>query len=120
MLNASTAYQTLPIVEDAFLKDNSAFVFYILEMTFGEKTRSHIIYVTIVRQRKISESWARSTRIRVCLKTEIFFSVFKGKNYPSTFSVFESFSVIHMKTLKRRKDDSIPYGACVMLEEHDV
>ena len=56
MLNASTAYQTLPIVEDAFLEDNSAFVFYILEMTFGEKTRSHNIYVTIVRQRKISES----------------------------------------------------------------
>ena len=35
-LNASTAYQTLPIVEDAFLEDNSAFVSYILVMTFGE------------------------------------------------------------------------------------
>ena len=44
----------------------------------------------------------------------------KKKNYPSTLSVFESFSAIHTKTLKRRKDDRIPYGACVMLKEHDV
>ena len=36
MLNASTAYQTLPIVEVQFLEDNSAFVFYMLLMTFGE------------------------------------------------------------------------------------
>ena len=35
-LNASTAYQTLPIVEIAFLEDNSAFVSYILVMKFGE------------------------------------------------------------------------------------
>ena len=28
--------------------------------------------------------------------------------YPSTLSVFESFSAIHMKTLQRRRDDSIP------------
>ena len=35
-LNASTAYQTLLIVEVAFLEDNSAFVSYILVMTFGE------------------------------------------------------------------------------------
>ena len=33
-LNASTAYQTLPIVDDAFLDDNGAFVSYI--MKFGE------------------------------------------------------------------------------------
>ena len=26
---------------------------------------------------------------------------------------------MHMKTLQRRKDDSIPYGACVMLEEYN-
>ena len=46
---------------------------------------------------------------------------FQGKkNYPSRLSVFESFSAIHTKTLKRRKDDSIPYGARVMLAEHDV
>ena len=31
-LNASTAYQTLPIVEIAFLEDNSAFVSYILSL----------------------------------------------------------------------------------------
>ena len=35
-LNASTAYQTLPIVDIAFLEDNSAFVSYILVMKFGE------------------------------------------------------------------------------------
>ena len=35
-MNASTAYQTLPIVEIAFLEDNSAFVSYILVMKFGE------------------------------------------------------------------------------------
>ena len=35
-LNASTAYQTLPIVEDGFLEDNSAFVSYILVMKLGE------------------------------------------------------------------------------------
>ena len=35
-LNASTAYQTLPIVEIAFLEDNSAFASYILVMKFGE------------------------------------------------------------------------------------
>ena len=35
-LNASTAYQTLPILENAFLDDNSAFVSYILVMKFGE------------------------------------------------------------------------------------
>ena len=32
-LKASTAYQTLPIVEAAFLEDNSTFVSYILVMT---------------------------------------------------------------------------------------
>ena len=31
-----TAYQTLPIVEVAFLEDDSAFVSYIVVMTFGE------------------------------------------------------------------------------------
>ena len=35
-LNASTAYQTLPIVEIAFLQDNSAFASYIVVMKFGE------------------------------------------------------------------------------------
>ena len=35
-LNASTAYQTLPIVKVAFLEDNSAFVSYMLLMTFGK------------------------------------------------------------------------------------
>ena len=35
-LNASTAYQTLSIVEVAFLEDNGAFVSYILVMKFGE------------------------------------------------------------------------------------
>ena len=35
-LNASTAYQALPIVKDAFLEDNSAFVSYILVKKFGE------------------------------------------------------------------------------------
>ena len=32
-----------------------------------------------------------------------------SKKYPSTGSVFESFSPVHMKTLKRWKYDSIPY-----------
>ena len=35
-LNASTAYQTLPIVEVVFLEDNSAFVSHMLVMTFGK------------------------------------------------------------------------------------
>ena len=35
-LNTSTAYQTLPIVEDALLEDNGAFLSYILVITFGE------------------------------------------------------------------------------------
>ena len=35
-LNASKAYQTLPIVEDAYLEDNSAFVSHILVLKFGE------------------------------------------------------------------------------------
>ena len=35
-LNASKAYQTLPVVEDAYLEDNSAFVSHILVMKFGE------------------------------------------------------------------------------------
>ena len=44
----------------------------------------------------------------------------KKKNYPSTLGGLESFSAIHRKTLKQRKDESIPYGAYVMLKEHDV
>ena len=35
-------------------------------------------------------------------------------------SIFESFSPVHIKTLKRWKYDSIPYRACVMLVEYDV
>ena len=56
-LIALTANQTLPIVEDGFLEDNSAFVSYILVMTFGDKREvCNDIHVTIVQQRKISES----------------------------------------------------------------
>ena len=38
----------------------------------------------------------------------IFFFPF-SKKYPSTRSVFESFSPVHMKTLKRWKYDNMPY-----------
>ena len=71
-------------------------------------------------QRKISESYALSTRIRVFFNGDLFLRFQEKKNYLFTISIFESFLAIHMKTLKGRKDDSIPYGACVMLEEHDV
>ena len=62
---------------------------------------------------KHSPPKALSTCIRIFLKT-------------STRRVFESFSPVHMKTLKaktmeiRRKYDSIPYSACVMLVIYDV
>ena len=55
------------------MEDNTAFVSYILVMTF---------YVTIVRHRKISEYYALSTRMRFFLKTEIFFAVSKKKELP--------------------------------------
>ena len=38
----------------------------------------------------------------------------------STRSVFESFSTVQVKTLKRWKYDIIPYRACVMLVAYDV
>ena len=50
---------------------------------------------------------------------QIFFSsVFK--KYASTRSVFKSFSPVHTKKLKRWKYQSIPFGACVMLEVYDL
>ena len=41
---ALTSYQTLPIVEVAFLEDNinSAFVFYIVVMTFGKYIKTSL------------------------------------------------------------------------------
>ena len=65
-------------------------------------------HTCIVVQPKLQ---ARSTRIRIFLKTKIFFSVFKKNR------VLESFSPVHTKTLKRWKYDSIPYRACAMLVE---
>ena len=54
------------------------------------------------------------TRIRIFLKTEIFFLPF-SENWASTRSVLESFSpIIHTKTLKRWKLDSNPYRACAV------
>ena len=44
----------------------------------------------------------------------------RSKKGGSTRSVFESFSPVHVKTLKRWKYDSIPYRACVMLVVYDV
>ena len=41
-LIALTSYQTLPIVEVAFLKDNSAFVSYIVVMTFGKYIKASL------------------------------------------------------------------------------
>ena len=38
----------------------------------------------------------------------------------STCGVFESFSPVHTKTLKRWKYDSIPHRACVMLAAYDL
>ena len=53
-----------------------------------------------------------------------FFSLFRNKvgkgGGGSPRSIFESFSPVHVKTLKRWKYDSIPYRACVMLVEYDV
>ena len=46
-----------------------------------------------------------------------FFSPF-SENYAFTRSVFESFSPVHLKTLKRWKYDSNPHRACVMLVVH--
>ena len=51
------------------------------------------------------------------LKTEIF-SVFK--KYAFRRRVFESLSPVHMKTLKRWKNDNIPYRACVILVAYNV
>ena len=61
---------------------------------------------------------APSTHIRLFLKTDFFPSVFK--KYASTRSVFKSFSPVHTKKLKRWKYQSIPFGACVMLEVYDL
>ena len=47
------------------------------------------------------------------------FSPFSQK-YACTRSVFESFSPVHTKTLKRWKYDTISYGTCVMLVVYDV
>ena len=52
---------------------------------------------------------AISTRIPMFLKPEIFFQSFFGK-----IRVFQSFSPIHKKTLKRWKFDSVIYGACAV------
>ena len=53
-----------------------------------------------------------------------FFSLFRNKvgkgGGGSPRSIFESFSPVHVKTLKRWKYDSIPYRACVMLVEYDL
>ena len=38
-----------------------------------------------------------------------------SKTYTSTRSVFESFSPVHTKTLKRWKYDIVPYRACAFL-----
>ena len=42
------------------------------------------------------------------------------KKYASTRSIFKSFSPVHTKKLKQWKYESIPFGACVMLEVYDV
>ena len=52
-------------------------------------------------------SKAPSIHIWIFLKTDIIFPF--SKKYASTRSVFESFSPVHMKTLKRWKYDSMPY-----------
>ena len=60
-------------------------------------------------------------KYRIYLKTEIFFSVFQKKKINvSTRGVFELFSPVHSKLLKRWKHDTIPYWACVMLWYNDV
>ena len=53
---------------------------------------------------------APSTRIRFRLKTQLF-SPF-SKKFPSTRSVFRSFSSIHTKTLNRFENADTAYGAC--------
>ena len=51
------------------------------------------------------------TRIRIVLKTKIFFPPFSFKKNTRTRSVFESFSPVHTKTLIQWRRDSIFYRA---------
>ena len=83
--------------------------------TFCSSLMTYMMYTTSALLHKytfVLMIKASSTHIQIFLKTESFFRLRKNKRH--TRSVFESFSPVYTKTLKRWKYDSIPYKSCAV------
>ena len=115
-LIALTSYQTLPIVEVAFLEDNSTFVSYIVVMTFGK-------YIKASLRWHLCHDSTTKKNIWILGPVQMYWDFWKRRSlspftrkklitYPSTLSVFESFSAIHTKTLKRKEEEKLRYVFC--------